>query len=146
MTSTEETLSKARNIINQIGDLWAEKMPDERWVAMRQATNDELDVWVAEFFRALVAERDEAQGKLAQVQPTIDAHMQQVAHRVMDVFEKADEDALAEEIMQEVFTAIGLVESFTGNPILAQPDDEAKAEVWPNDSTDDNGIDDGLGY
>lgn len=51
----------ARNIINQIGDLWAEHMPSEQWVPVRQATNDQLDTWVSSLVRAaLVAERERA--------------------------------------------------------------------------------------
>ncbi|GAA4774449.1 hypothetical protein [Microbacterium gilvum] len=51
-----------------------------------------------------------------QAQGVIDAHMRQVAHRVMDVFQNADEDALADEVMADVFTAIGLVEAFGVKP------------------------------
>lgn len=43
-----------------------------------------------------------------EAQLIIDAHMQKVAHRVMDVFENADEDALAEEVMEDVLSAIGI--------------------------------------
>lgn len=46
-------------------------------------------------------------------QQIIDEHMQKVAHRVISVFEEADEDATADEVMEDVFWAIGLVESFT---------------------------------
>lgn len=49
-------------------------------------------------------------------QLVIDEHMQQVAHRVMDVFGKADDDALAEEVLADVFTAIGLTEAFGAAP------------------------------
>jgi hypothetical protein len=45
-------------------------------------------------------------------QEIIDRHMRQVAQRVIDVFENADEDATADDIMQDVFEAIGLVEAF----------------------------------
>lgn len=45
-------------------------------------------------------------------QQVIDAHMQKIAHRVMDVFERADEDTTADEIMADVFTAIGLSQAF----------------------------------
>jgi len=51
----------ARNIINQIGDLWAEHIPSEQWVPVRQATNDQLDTWVSSLVRAaLAAERERA--------------------------------------------------------------------------------------
>ena len=43
----------------------------------------------------------------------VEAHMKKLAHRVMDVFENADDDALADEIMPAVFEAIGLVDAFT---------------------------------
>jgi hypothetical protein len=52
-------------------------------------------------------------------QELINAHMRTIAHRVIDVFENAEDDALAEDVMQEVFAAIGLVEAFTGP--TAQP-------------------------
>ena len=45
-------------------------------------------------------------------QQVIDEHMQKVAHRVMDVFENADEDTTADDIMPEVFAAIGLTQTF----------------------------------
>jgi hypothetical protein len=45
-------------------------------------------------------------------QQIIDEHMVKVSHRVMDVFENADEDALAEDVMPDIFEAIGLVENF----------------------------------
>lgn len=45
-------------------------------------------------------------------QHVIDTHMQKISHRVMDVFEKASEDTLADEIMTDVFAAIGLTEAF----------------------------------
>jgi hypothetical protein len=40
-------LSLARNIINQIGDLYYEEIPSDRWVAVRQSTNARLDQFVA---------------------------------------------------------------------------------------------------
>ena len=53
----------ARNIINQIGDLWYEQIPSEKWVPVRQATNDQLDIWVAglleDALAAATTERDQ---------------------------------------------------------------------------------------
>lgn len=45
-------------------------------------------------------------------QEVIDSHIRGMIHRVMDVFENADEDTLADEIMEDVFEAMGLVEVF----------------------------------
>ena len=45
-------------------------------------------------------------------QQVIGEHMRKIAHRVMDVFENADEDTTADEIMPQVFAAIGLVQAF----------------------------------
>ena len=53
-----DILAVARNIVNQIGDLWAEKIPSEKWVPVRQATNDRLDEFTAGLIET-VAERDE---------------------------------------------------------------------------------------
>lgn len=47
------------------------------------------------------------------LQARVDEHMQKLAHRVMDVFEEAEDDASALDVMPDVFAAIGLVESFT---------------------------------
>lgn len=67
-------------------------------------TGPEFDRWLAAH-DAELAEKG---------QSVIDEHMRKVSHRVMDVFEAADEETLADEIMTEVFAAIGLVEAFTG--------------------------------
>lgn len=45
----------ARNIINQIGDIYSERIPSDQWVPVRQETNDLLD----EFVAGLLASRDE---------------------------------------------------------------------------------------
>jgi hypothetical protein len=55
-----------------------------------------------------------------EAQARIDQHMQQVAHRVMDVFENADEDDLAEDVQQQVYAAIGLLPAFGVAP-TAEP-------------------------
>lgn len=47
-----DDLFVARNIINQIGDLWSEKIPSDLWVPVRQATNDELDTFVLKLIRS----------------------------------------------------------------------------------------------
>lgn len=48
----------ARNIINQIGDLWAERIPSEDWVKVRQSTNDELDAFAARLIETYQPEVD----------------------------------------------------------------------------------------
>lgn len=48
-------------------------------------------------------------------QQQADIHAQQLAHRVMDVFENADEDALAEDIQADIYAAIGLQQAFAGD-------------------------------
>ena len=45
----------AKNIINQLGDLWSERIPSPEWVPMRQSTNDPLDVFVTELIEKHVA-------------------------------------------------------------------------------------------
>lgn len=50
-----DTQFLARNIINQLGDAWAEAIPSERWVPVRQATNDVMDGWVSQMLREAVA-------------------------------------------------------------------------------------------
>ena len=65
-------LVEARNIVNQIGDLYSEKIKSKNWIPVRQSTNDELDLFVAKILvssgsdirnaafeeAALIAERD----------------------------------------------------------------------------------------
>ncbi|WP_217181587.1 hypothetical protein [Streptomyces sp. AC495_CC817] len=46
-----EPLAVARNIINQIGDIYHERIPSPDWVKTRQETNDELDTFVASLIR-----------------------------------------------------------------------------------------------
>lgn len=60
-TSTEDfpgpdLLFLARNIINQIGDLWHERIPSPLWIPVRQDTNDRLDTWVTSLLRGALAE------------------------------------------------------------------------------------------
>ena len=62
-----------------------------------------------------------------EVEWTIAEHMQQVAHRVMDVFENADQDALAEEVMADVFAAIGLAQAFGAE--VPSPAPQAEGDV-----------------
>jgi hypothetical protein len=50
-----DTMFLARNIINQLGDAWAEAIPSEQWVPVRQATNDVMDGWVSQLIREAVA-------------------------------------------------------------------------------------------
>ena len=50
--STDE-MAVARNIVNQIGDLYAERIPSPDWVPVRQATNDELDAFTARLIRGV---------------------------------------------------------------------------------------------
>lgn len=45
--SDRDAFRIARNIINQIGDLYYERIPSPDWVKVRQDTNDELDVFVS---------------------------------------------------------------------------------------------------
>ena len=71
------------------------------------------------------AENARLTAQLQAAQEASDDHMQKLAHRVMDVFGNADEDALAEEIMQDVFAAIGLTEAF-GAAILDAATDGSK--------------------
>lgn len=39
-------MATARNIVNQIGDLYHERIPSPDWVRVRQETNDEVDAFV----------------------------------------------------------------------------------------------------
>jgi len=60
-TTTEDTPGPdlpflARNIINQIGDLWHERIPSPLWVPVRQATNDQLDRWVTSLLRSALGD------------------------------------------------------------------------------------------
>lgn len=55
-TEDRKVLAIARNIVNQLGDLWSERIPSEKWVSVRQATNDEADQFVA----ALISKAREA--------------------------------------------------------------------------------------
>jgi hypothetical protein len=70
----------------------------------------EFDRWLtahdAELTERVRAEQRETDQKAS------DEHMQKIAHRVMDVFENADEDDTADDVMQDVFAAIGLTEAF----------------------------------
>jgi hypothetical protein len=50
-----DPLFLAQNIINQIGDLWHERIPSPLWVPVRQSTNDELDAWVSGLLREALA-------------------------------------------------------------------------------------------
>jgi hypothetical protein len=48
----------AYNIVNQLGDLWHEQIPSDKWVPVRQATNDEADEFVLRILnQAVSAER-----------------------------------------------------------------------------------------
>lgn len=46
-TDEREALAIARNIVNQIGDVYHERIPSPDWVQVRQETNDELDAFTA---------------------------------------------------------------------------------------------------
>ncbi|MFF7293193.1 hypothetical protein ACFY9N_11745 [Microbacterium sp. NPDC008134] len=50
---SDDEIAVARNIVNQIGDLYAERIPSPDWVPVRQRTNDELDAFVARLIRTL---------------------------------------------------------------------------------------------
>ena len=65
--------------------------------------------------RELAALRATASDDTA-AQAAIDDHMRALAQRVIDVFEDADEDALAEGVMSDVFSAIGLLEAHGAMP------------------------------
>jgi len=56
MTSS---LDLARNIVNQIADLYSEKIPSVLWVEVRQDTNDELDQFVKRLIEMYTPEYDE---------------------------------------------------------------------------------------
>jgi hypothetical protein len=43
----QDCRSLARNIVNQVADLYHESIPSGRWVKVRQETNDMLDDWVS---------------------------------------------------------------------------------------------------
>jgi hypothetical protein len=49
----EDELAIARNIVNQIGDVYAEHIPSPEWVPVRQQTNDKLDAFAALLIRTL---------------------------------------------------------------------------------------------
>ena len=88
---------------------WLEAYEYERDMPgrIRERYPDEV---LAMFDRWLAAHDAEI---VATGQRAVDAHMQKIAHRVMDVFEEADEDTLADDIMQDIFAAVGIVEVFT---------------------------------
>jgi hypothetical protein len=50
-----DALAVARNIVNQIGDFWAERIPSAEWVPVQQQTNDELDAFAARLIRGVQA-------------------------------------------------------------------------------------------
>jgi hypothetical protein len=54
-TVDEAALAVARNIVNQIGDVWHELIPSAEWVRVRQETNDECDKFVASLLAAHAA-------------------------------------------------------------------------------------------
>jgi len=59
-----EVLAIARNIVNQIGELYYERISSPDWVRVRQETNDELDAFAARlilgFLRAVQGEPSDA--------------------------------------------------------------------------------------
>lgn len=75
----------ARNIINQIGDLWSEQIPSPLWVPVRQATNDQLDTWISGLLRdALAATSDTVPREEALRQMREDQERQERAIRIAD--------------------------------------------------------------
>lgn len=65
------------------------------------------------FNSALAKYRIDAQKQQREVdQKASDEYMQKLAHRVMDVFENADDEDTADDVMPQVFAAIGLAEAF----------------------------------
>lgn len=53
---TPAEIAAARNIVNQIGDLFHDRIPSGKWVRVRQETNDQLDAFVAGIIRKQKAE------------------------------------------------------------------------------------------
>lgn len=51
MKSDAQLLAVAQNIINQLADVYAEEIPSDKWVAVRQATNDAADQFVLRLLR-----------------------------------------------------------------------------------------------
>lgn len=45
--ATDDELMLARNIVNQLGELWCERILSAEWVHVRQATNDLADEFVS---------------------------------------------------------------------------------------------------
>lgn len=45
---------KAYNIVNQLADFYSEKIPSDKWLDVRQASNDELDHFVQKLLHELV--------------------------------------------------------------------------------------------
>lgn len=74
------------------------KLTDESW----QQWRDENPERVA---------RLRADPRLAEIQRIIDEHMGDLTARVIDVFDEAPADATAEDVMPDVFAAIGLTAS-----------------------------------
>lgn len=49
-----DVLAVARNIVNQLGDLWSERIPSPEWVKVRQETNDRADEFVLRLIATLL--------------------------------------------------------------------------------------------
>jgi hypothetical protein len=49
-----DVLAVARNIVNQLGDLWSERIPSPEWVKVRQETNDLADEFVIRLIATLL--------------------------------------------------------------------------------------------
>jgi hypothetical protein len=49
---SEDGLFEARNIVNQLADLYSERIPSSEWIKVRQSTNDMADQFVLRVMKA----------------------------------------------------------------------------------------------